>query len=725
MSTLSDLLLQVQKQSPQLAADLQREIKSLEQRRAFGLNFERHSPESVQLPGRPIRKGDRVRFLAERTPKPEAVDQRLWLVTRVETLESGRVAHLARQEAVDTSPETTTRATDDLVVVAESRDRIYPGLVSTGKVERGGDKPFHAVINAENLHALQALLYTHEGKVDAIYIDPPYNTGAKDWKYNNDYVDGEDAYRHSKWLAFMERRLKLAKRLLNPENSVLIVTIDEKEYLRLGLLIEQVFTGQPLQMVTSVIAPAGQPRGNQMYRVEEYLFFVYFGQASADGGTDDMLSTKGNSADVAPDAAPPGDEPVTWESLIRRGTSARREDRPNQFFPFFIDPATRKIVGLGEPLLPASVSREGIQPPAGTVAVWPIRSDGTEGRWRVSKAGVETLLERGLVRVGRLNAARNQWSMNYLLRSDVERLDRGEIVTTGWTEQGTPILRRPGTTTARQVRPKTVWNRESHNAGNYGTALLRQFIPGRTFPFPKSLYAVEDTLRFFVARKPDAIVVDFFSGSGTTAHALMRLNRQDGGRRRSICITNNEVSADEQVSLRNRGLRPGDDEWEALGICDYITKPRLLAAVTGMTPENKPVAGDYKFIDEFPISEGFEENVEFFTMTYEAQRSVAHHKSFEAIAPLLWLKAGATGRRVDVPTESFDVADAYGVLFDLDHTNKFIAELAATPEAQMAFIVTDDDRGFQMVCADLPPRVEAVRLYSSYLTNFTINVGRE
>src|SRR5699024_4519713 len=116
---------------------------------------------------------------------------------------------------------------------------------------------------------LQALLYTHEGQVDAIYIDPPYNTGAKDWKYNNDYVDGEDAYRHSKWLAFMERRLKLAKRLLNPENSVLVVTIDEKEYLRLGLLLEQVFPGESQQMATVVINPNGVARGSEMARVEE------------------------------------------------------------------------------------------------------------------------------------------------------------------------------------------------------------------------------------------------------------------------------------------------------------------------------------------------------------------------------------------------------------------------------------------------------------------------
>ena len=128
-----------------------------------------------------------------------------------------------------------------LVVVAEFRDRIYPGLVSTGKVERGSEKPFHAVINGENFHALETLTFTHRGKMDVIYIDPPYNTGAKDWKYNNDYVEADDLYRHSKWLAMMERRLN-CEGVVEPEDSVLIVTIDENEYLRLGMLIEQVFS---------------------------------------------------------------------------------------------------------------------------------------------------------------------------------------------------------------------------------------------------------------------------------------------------------------------------------------------------------------------------------------------------------------------------------------------------------------------------------------------------
>ena len=141
--------------------------------------------------------------------------------------------------------------------------------------------------------------------------------------------------------------------------------------------------------------------------------------------------------------------------------------------------------------------------------------------------------------------------------------------------------------------------------------MLADFLPGRKFPFPKSLYAVEDTLRFFVEDKPNAVILDFFGGSGTTAHAVFRLNRQTNGRRRSITVTNNEVSADESTKLREDGLLAGDKGWEALGIFEYITRPRVEAAITGCTPEGKPIEGVYKFGDEFPMADGFTENVEF------------------------------------------------------------------------------------------------------------------
>ena len=182
-------------------------------------------------------------------------------------------------------------------------------------------------------------------------------------------------------------------------------------------------------------------------------------------------------------------------------------------------------------------------------------------------------------------------------------------------------------------------------------------LPGRKFPFPKSLYAVEDAIRVAVGGKPDAVVLDFFAGSGTTAHAVMRLNKQDGGRRRSISVTNNEVSAEEQKSLAKQGMRQGDPKWEALGICDYITKPRISAAVTGRTPGGDPLKGEYKFVDEFPLDEGFEENVEFFTLTYENPAVVEVNLAFERIAPLLWIRAGSRGRIIAARKEDFEMVE--------------------------------------------------------------------
>jgi len=305
---------------------------------------------------------------------------------------------------------------------------------------------------------------------------------------------------------------------------------------------------------------------------------------------------------------------------------------------------------------------------------------------------------------------------------DLSKVRDGSVEVLGHAEDGRLLVAASG---YAQRRPKTMWLMESHDASEFGTALLSKFIPDRRFPFPKSLYAVEDALRFFVGSKADSTILDFFAGSGTAAHAVFRLNRQDGGRRHCISITNNEVSADEQADLRRQGLRPGDPDWEAWGICDYVTKPRVRAAVEGKTPAGRVIEGEYRFRDASAISEGFEENVEFLTMTYEASRTVAQNRAFDAVAPLLWLRAGSQGRRIETVSDDFDVADSYGILFDLDSSAPFIESIAKSEAARVAFIVTDDDRGFQAVCAELASSVEPVRLYGSYLANFTINTARE
>lgn len=163
MASLNVLLAQVKEKDAQLGADLEREFNALSSRLPFGLNFERHRPEVVELPLRPVRKGDKVRVLPPRGTTKKG-DQRLWKVVTLHRVRKQAELVLLRP-AEGQQPATQTVELADLVVVAEFRDTIYPGLISTGKVQRGGDKPVHTVINGENYHVLKALTYTHRGKV--------------------------------------------------------------------------------------------------------------------------------------------------------------------------------------------------------------------------------------------------------------------------------------------------------------------------------------------------------------------------------------------------------------------------------------------------------------------------------------------------------------------------------------------------------------------------------
>jgi adenine-specific DNA-methyltransferase len=705
LSRLTDLIAKAKLKDAQLGADLEREFKLLSSRLPFGLNFERHSPEAVELPLCSVRKGDKVRVLPARGSVKKS-DQRLWQVKAIHKAE--KVADLELLDATESEAQSVSLA--DLIVVAEFRDTIYPGFVSTGKVTRGGDKPFHTVINGENYHALKALTYTHRGKVDAIYIDPPYNTGAKDWKYNNDYVEGDDLYRHSKWLAMMERRLLIAKELLNPADSVLIVTIDEKEYLRLGLLLEQVFPEAKIQMVSSVISPKGSARRGFFSRADEYIFFALFGNAYVGSSASDMLRDAVSS-----------EAPVRWKSLLRSAGNGLRTARPNLFYPLIFNETNGAFVDAGD-VLPINVDRNAVRPPSGTVLVWPLGEDGRELTWSL---GRETMLanhKKGYVRFGPWSGdSRTPYYLTSGQIKDIEN-DGGQFSIEGRDDDGALLLSYGDA--GRKYQPLTVWNRVSHSATEHGTGIVKALLPKRNFPFPKSLYAVEDSLRFFVADKPNAIILDFFSGSGTTAHAIMRLNKQDGGRRQCISVTNNEVAADEQKALREQGLRPGDAEWEKYGICDYITKPRVAAAITGKTPDGEPIKSDYKFTDEFPMADGFEENAEFFTLTYEAKSAVNHNLAYARVAPMLWLRAGAQGRRIDkLPPEGWAVADTYGLLTELDQATPFIHAASQVSGLRIAYIVTDDDRRFQAIAKRLPDGMEPVRLYESYLSNFSFANG--
>ncbi|CAB0804802.1 hypothetical protein FRC0206_01669 [Corynebacterium diphtheriae] len=718
MSRLNDLITQAKKENPRLGAALEQEFHARTSR-TFGLVFERHLPEEVELPGRPVRRGDNVHVLPPRGSK-DTPDPRTWRVAGITRTDDGRVARLveAHPEA-DEQPETMDAVpVADLVVTAEHDDVIYPGLVQTGEVIGTDDEnaPFHSVINAENYHALKMLTYTHYHSIDCIYIDPPYNTGAKDWKYNNDYVDGDDGYRHSKWLSFMERRLLVAKQLLNPEDSVLIVTIDEKEYLRLGMLLEQTFPEARIQMVSSVINPAAVSRSKEFGRTDEYIFFVMLGTC---GPTPQELDDKTWNGAVQNSVK----TKLHWNMLKRTGTNARRADRPNLFYPIFLNdnPSQPSFHSVGVPFYGSDLTE--VIPPSGTIAIWPIRSDGSEGNWQINGDKFAEVITDGYAKIGRWRG--EDTTIYYLKRGEQNKVRAGLFPVVGHASDGSVIVDESAYTVS--FVPGTNWQIPAHDASRHGTNMVNSLVGRGRFTFPKSLYAVEDTIRFFVKDKPNATVLDFFAGSGTTAHAVMRLNKQDGGRRRSISVTNNEVSAEEQVKLRKKGLRPGDPEWEQWGICDYVTKPRVEAAITGRTPAGDPIKGAYKFTDEFPMSDGFAANARFFTLTYEPPTRVRHNRAFKEIAPMLWLRAGQTGRIIDrIPDKGWDLTATYGVIENVAASAEFVAAVQQRETVRVVYIVTNDDLVFESMARELADTgAELVRLYSTYLNNFAFQQTRE
>lgn len=681
------------KVDPVLAAD----IRAFAQQREFGLVFEHNRPEQMRLYGKPIAVGDTVQILPPRGEKEGAASKVMWDVLAI----ANNIATLRND-----SDDTVKADTDDLVAVAEYDQPIYAGLKETGRVERGGDKPYQVVINGENHHALEALQFCYAGKVDCIYIDPPYNSGGRDWKYNNDYVGADDTYRHSKWLAMMERRLKLARSLLNPKDSVLIVTIDEKEYLRLGMLLEQLFPQAKIQMVSIVINPSGAKRDNLFSRSDEYAFFVLLGDAH-------VTHPEGTG----------GEEEVRWWYLRRTDYSSRRgtvKGGKSQFYPIYVDNQTKQIVHIGKPLAPFDPLDE-IEAIPGATPVFPIREDGVEMNWGLTAPSLEKLIAQKVVRVSPGNDLQ-PYVFRYLSANFKKKIESGRWKITGEREDGSLIIVEAK---GKVTRATTTWNSKSHDAGQYGTTLIGSLLGAtRRFSFPKSLYSVEDTLAYFIMDKPNALVLDFFAGSGTTCHAVMRLNHQDRGHRRSICITNNEVSEAEEKELISIGARRGDDSWDELGICKFITQPRITSAITGRKPNGAIVEGDYhvkdlKIRDCFPISEGFEENAAFFDLTYQEPEVVGLGAAYSEVAPLLWLRAGCRGEIIASDCTSFTFSETYGILFKYSHAHDFIKKAKCDKRIATIFVVTDDEARYANIKKALPDR-DVVRLYESYLRSFEI-----
>lgn len=697
MSAINDLISQIQDES--LRDRIQSEVNKMSKQKKFGLVFEEHLPECTPLYDVPVKRGSLAVL------KGGDINNK-YIV--------GSIVNGIAKCMNKVTEEVEEIPLENLVTVAEFGEPIYPYLKPIDSICNAPDSDlWHTLIEADNYHALQLLEYLYAGKVDCIYIDPPYNTGARDWKYNNDYVDGNDQYRHSKWLSMMQKRLKIARKLLNPKDSVLIVTIDEKEYLHLGCLLEEVFADSEIEMITSVINPKGTSRVGGFQRVCEYIFIIRIGSSAAITFGQRML-------DDEKDSFKSRHETVRWQFLKRGAANhGRRQEAGNLFYPIIFD-KNRNFLRVGKSYF-GDVSKAIV--PDDQIYVFPISKDGVELSWNLGQERFMDEYKNGYIDID--NWKDGEPSIKYLTIGQIRSIEKGELHIIGHKENGAVILQYGEVDTS--IRPVNVWCKTSHDAGTYGSSLLNNFFINRRFSFPKSLYAVHDTIRFFVANKPNALIVDFFAGSGTTLNAVNLFNAEDGGHRRCIMVTNNEVSDAEAKEMTAKGLKPGDEEWEKLGIARYVTWPRTVCSIKGENIKGEPLKGNYIGSD-IPMSDGFKANAAFFKLGFLDKTSVALGRQFKEMLPTLWMKAGAYGPcpaigENDDPDMLILPDNKMAILVEECSFPKFEAEVLKYPEIKTVFIVTDSESGYREMIKGFD-EIETFQLYRDYLDNFRINTGR-
>lgn len=650
---------------PALRSALQRQVALLRDRRSFGLVFENHLPETARLPHHGVRRGVTVAMRDE-------VDGEHAVVLAV----AGDKATIA-----DRDGETREVDVDDLVAVARFGDPIYPGLAPVGSVRRGGDKPAHVVINGENHHVLEALRFSHTGGIDCIYIDPPYNLGG-DLTYNDKRIAKDDANRHSLWLSFMDRRLRLAKELL-VDTGIIIVAIDDTEGAHLRLLLDQVFT--EAGYIATIVWQGGRKNDARFVSVGHDYMLIYARSPAALNDAGIRWRELKAGVHEALDAAESiwvgheGDTQAAtaeWRRWLRAQRAAGVTTDAVNRYDMLESGTGRPINTYGNLTWPGGGGPryEVLHPVSGKPVTIPIPG------WRFQDpAKMQELIDAGSIYFG----------------ADETTIPRG-----------ISYLDELGTQVAISVFEQ---DRKAVNAR------LREILGEDRFQYPKDTRVLARWIDLVTTSKPGAVVLDFFGGSGSTCQAVMELNAADGGRRQCILVTNNEVDAKRARQLTRDRYRDGDPEWERWGIFHHVARPRLETVVTGVRADGST------------YSDGLEENLELFELTYQDAGRVELDLAFAAVAPLLWLRAGGRGpviaERTDTHGHStpYSCTDHYGVLFDLDHWRRFVEHL---PDgAKVAFVVTDSSTTFSSVAKELPAGVEAVRLYENYLSTFEINRG--
>ena len=380
--------------------------------------------------------------------------------------------------------------------IDETLETHIPVLTENKKLFIDNGSQVNFLIEGDNLAALQLLLKTHKGKIDLIYIDPPYNTGNKTWKYNNDYINKDDAFRHSKWLSFMKCRLLLARKLLK-ETGIFVCAIDDYEFSGLKLLIDELFSEQNrLATIIVVHNPGGRQDEKFFPTAHEYMLVYGKNILKSNVNTLSLSEEK-----IAQYTSQDKFGKYKLRGFRRSGANSRRQDRPNLYYPIYYNTQTGELT---------------IEKKANFIKLLPIDADNTERCWRWnSKTFMEKQVKYIEVR------KRNDNFDLYVKEREDDNI--GE-------------------------RAKTIWHKPKY-ASVGGTSMLKSLFntSEKIFDYPKSLDLMLDIIK--VTSNSNSIILDFFAGSGTTGHAVMELN-QDGGNRQFILCTNNENNICRDVTYK-------------------------------------------------------------------------------------------------------------------------------------------------------------------------------
>lgn len=394
------------------------------------------------------------------------------------------------------------------------------------------------IIHGDNLEALKALLPEYEGKINCVYIDPPYNTGNEGWIYNDNVndphihkwlgevvgIEGEDLTRHDKWACMIVPRLRLIERLMSSTAS-LVISISYHELHTLLCICREMFSNKQVIPVT-IQTSGGKPSGGFNY-LHEYLVFVV--NKDFDPNLLDFCG---------------GTPRRPFEGLTL--STFNKANRPNQAYPIFIDPVSGSLVGVGKSL--QELIDEGAYTgekedyiydysvaPEGTVAVWPITSKGKECVWRQIPNRVLNDWDKGYIKVikNKVDGHPNSFSVQYLPEGLIKKINKGLLEVIG-CEDGKPTLVLGENETEGSSIP-TIWTEKDFYTVK-GTNALKEILPEseKKFDYPKAPELIISVLQ--AISKENDIILDSFAGSGTTGQAVLTLNDQDGGDRKFILI---------------------------------------------------------------------------------------------------------------------------------------------------------------------------------------------